>query len=225
MKIYRRVKFDIETWRVLEEDSYEYRGPVALAKGGGGGGDTVDKDYNRRMAQIAEQQQAMAAEYFDFWRSDQKGLESAQIASSLELLPAQTQLQQSQIEAEQRMMPAREAEEAERLKYNKADLQARRPLAAKYYMEAMNGENETRAAAQAGAGVAQQYDMAKSGARRDAARAGVDVNSSRFAAGLTNIGLSRARDVAGQSTLARQQTRDANFGKLADAMNRPAGGA
>lgn len=36
---------------------------------GGGGGGQVDKEYNARMAAIAEQQQAMADEYFQYWKS------------------------------------------------------------------------------------------------------------------------------------------------------------
>lgn len=36
---------------------------------GGGGGGQVDKAYNARMAAIAEQQQAMADEYFQYWKS------------------------------------------------------------------------------------------------------------------------------------------------------------
>lgn len=39
-----------------------------MSSGGGGGGD-VDREYNARMATIAEQQQAMADEYFQYWKS------------------------------------------------------------------------------------------------------------------------------------------------------------
>ncbi len=37
--------------------------------GGGGGGGDVDREYNARIATIAEQQQAMAYEYFQYWKS------------------------------------------------------------------------------------------------------------------------------------------------------------
>lgn len=36
MRIYKRIVIDIATNRVLEADSYEYDGPVAMLKGGGG---------------------------------------------------------------------------------------------------------------------------------------------------------------------------------------------
>lgn len=39
-----------------------------MSSGGGGGGE-VDREYNARMATIAEQQQAMAEEYFQYWKS------------------------------------------------------------------------------------------------------------------------------------------------------------
>ena len=37
MKIYERIVIDIETGKILDEESYEYNGPIAECKGGGGG--------------------------------------------------------------------------------------------------------------------------------------------------------------------------------------------
>jgi len=37
MKIYNKIVWDFETLEVLEEDSFEYNGPVAWCGGGGGG--------------------------------------------------------------------------------------------------------------------------------------------------------------------------------------------
>jgi len=45
MKVYRRLVMRIEDFKVLEEDSYEYSGQVALCKGGGGGGSSGKIDY------------------------------------------------------------------------------------------------------------------------------------------------------------------------------------
>jgi len=42
MKIYRKIVIEIATGRVLEEDSFEYHGPIAEAKGGGGASGAVD---------------------------------------------------------------------------------------------------------------------------------------------------------------------------------------
>lgn len=68
MKVYSRVVIDIESGDILEEDSFEYSGPVALCGSGGGGGDGVDEEYNARMATIAESQSAMAEEMYNIYK-------------------------------------------------------------------------------------------------------------------------------------------------------------
>lgn len=45
MKVYNRVVLDISSGKVLEEDSFEYQGPVCEAKGGGGGGSSGKVDF------------------------------------------------------------------------------------------------------------------------------------------------------------------------------------
>lgn len=46
MKIYNKIVWDIETLEVLEVDSFEYSGPVALCGGGGGkGGGSTEYTY------------------------------------------------------------------------------------------------------------------------------------------------------------------------------------
>jgi len=37
MKIYNKIVWDLKTLEVLEEDSFEYNGPIAWCGGGGGG--------------------------------------------------------------------------------------------------------------------------------------------------------------------------------------------
>jgi hypothetical protein len=51
----------------LEEEHFDYDGPVALC-GGGGGVDTVDEEYNARMAKIAEEQHEMGKQLFNFYK-------------------------------------------------------------------------------------------------------------------------------------------------------------
>lgn len=89
MQVYTRIVLDMATGDVLAADGYEHDGPVALCKGGGGGSQTtttVDYEYNNRMATIAEQQQGMAREYYDFWKSDYKPYEQAQIQANREMI-------------------------------------------------------------------------------------------------------------------------------------------
>lgn len=45
MKVYNKVVLDMETLEIVEEDSYEYEGPVALCGGGSGGGGSGEVDY------------------------------------------------------------------------------------------------------------------------------------------------------------------------------------
>lgn len=45
MKIYNKIVWDIETLEVLEEDSFEYTGPIALCKGGGGKSKSSSVEY------------------------------------------------------------------------------------------------------------------------------------------------------------------------------------
>jgi hypothetical protein len=88
MRIYDCVVIDMTSGETLEARATEYAGPVAECKGGGSSSttNTVDYDYNKRMATIAEEQQAMAKDYFDFWKSDYKPLEQAQIQANLDTL-------------------------------------------------------------------------------------------------------------------------------------------
>lgn len=226
MKIYNRIKLNIDTWEVLEEDSYEYEGPTALAisfGGGGGGGDNIDEEYNRRMARIAARQQDMAEEYFEFWRQEQAPTEAMRNEMERRVLPHETNLRNLEIRQRMRLMPVEEELTRAQADYTIEDLEARKPLARQYYQEAMKGENEARAAAQAGANVAQEYDRAGGIQRRFAARAGADVNSGRFAQQTQATALGRARDVAGQKTSARMAARDRNFARLDTAMNKRIG--
>jgi hypothetical protein len=72
---------------------------------GGGGGDNYDAAYNARMATIAEAQQRMAETYFDFWKSDYKGMEQAQIQANKQLVPSETNLALAQNKAAASLIP------------------------------------------------------------------------------------------------------------------------
>ncbi|MBI9113147.1 hypothetical protein [Maridesulfovibrio ferrireducens] len=115
MKIYERVVINMSTMEVLEEDSYEYDGPVALCKGDS---NTIDKEYNRRMATIAEAQQDMGQGYYDFWMDNNAGLEKAKISANKELLPLQTQLQKDQMTAQSGLLPLQTEYQKEQLNSN-----------------------------------------------------------------------------------------------------------
>jgi hypothetical protein len=54
---------------------------------------SVDYAYNARMAAIAEQQQAMAGEYYQYYKDYYQPYEKEQMAANRQLLPYQTDLQ------------------------------------------------------------------------------------------------------------------------------------
>lgn len=69
MKVYNRIVIDMSTGEVVAEDSFDYAGPVAECKGGGSSTTvSVDKEYNARMAKIAEEQQSFSEEDRNLWQ-------------------------------------------------------------------------------------------------------------------------------------------------------------
>jgi hypothetical protein len=88
-------------------------------KGGGSSGDNYDAAYNARMATIAEAQQRMAEEYFQFWQTDYKPMEQAQIAANLQLIPHETALQKQKLQAEKGLIPKQTALQKQKLQAEK----------------------------------------------------------------------------------------------------------
>jgi|GEM_PF-810122 len=115
MKIYRSITFDMKTGAVIAEDSYEYSGPVAECKGKGGSSSTTtstttinaepDKEYNARMAAVAEQQQNLSGKFFDWWQDVQAPVEAATAAAQLGLLPTLTAIEQAEANARLQLVP------------------------------------------------------------------------------------------------------------------------
>lgn len=63
MKVYEQIVISIATGEVLSERAFEYSGPVVECKGGGG---DVDEEYNARMATIAEKQQGIGDQMWNY---------------------------------------------------------------------------------------------------------------------------------------------------------------
>ena len=127
MKIYTKIVLDMASGAVLSEESFEYAGVVALAGGGsgggGGGGMEPDYEYNKRMAEIAEKQQAQAERYEEYWAQVQAPYEKAITESQNRLNPYEesseyaelirklgltgdtTKLEKAQLQAQQYLLP------------------------------------------------------------------------------------------------------------------------
>ena len=70
MRIYTKLRIDLDTMEVLEEESFEYAGPIALCGGSNGETSTtvVDYLYNARMADLSEEQQGWAGEMLNQYK-------------------------------------------------------------------------------------------------------------------------------------------------------------
>ena len=107
MRIHTKIVFDMRTGAILEDENYEYFGPVAECKGGGGGStvNSVDYEYNDRMATLSEEQQEWAREYFQMWQQYYKPYEIAQAQANMELLPYETSLYKQQLQSASQLLP------------------------------------------------------------------------------------------------------------------------
>jgi len=77
--------------------------------GGGKSGGTVstgvDKEYNRRMAAIAEKQQTMADEVFGWYKEHGLDVDVAALEARAELIPHQAETERMQLDAMRRLIP------------------------------------------------------------------------------------------------------------------------
>jgi len=224
----------------IEEDSYEYDGPVALC--GGGDQVSVDYAYNARMAAIAEKQQVIADEYFQFWEQEYKKLESAQIAANLDLLPLQTQFQKLQLEAqaelikpESDLLKAQFSTDLALEKFRGAAAQAgyefsegayklgaQKTAAASdilpKYQQAVEDINPEDKAAAAGADVSQQFATAKGQATRELQRQGA--GEGKIAETVGNLADQEALARAGAITTGRREGEETKRLALGEALDK-----
>jgi hypothetical protein len=71
MRVWTKIVIDLKDNTIRKDQSEwtdDYHGPIAECKGGGGGGDGIDKEYNARMATISEANQGMADEMFNLFK-------------------------------------------------------------------------------------------------------------------------------------------------------------
>ncbi|MDR2077169.1 MAG: hypothetical protein LBP61_09635 [Desulfovibrio sp.] len=201
MKIFRKIVLDAATGRVLEADPREHGGEVLFCGGGKGGGSTSsttnissepDKEYNARMASVAEQQIAMANEYFNWWQQKQAPVEEATLQSQAELLPLQTQV-------------------------SKEGLQGLQGVQQNFYALA-KPKSSTLSAGQAVTDVNRAMSTAQGTMNRDMSRLGINPASGASLAGMRNMALQNAALKVGAANTARQGVEDMNFKNLATAM-------
>lgn len=246
MKIYERVVIDMATLEVVEESAFEHEGPVSECKGGGGSSTTttVDKEYNRRLAAVAERETDMAEGFYDFWMNNNAELERAKINANMDLLPLQTDLQKDQIASERELLPGKtelglqQIEAAQELlpgqtaakksanelatAQNTASLgllPAKTEAAGQYLDQAVQGVNVQDRMGKATASMAHQYKDAGAMLRRQAGRMGSNPASGRLVSAMNSMNLDRAKNVGLAQEQARRSAEDENFNRLQGAAN------
>ena len=230
------ISLDIEFGGFIEAVPLK-KGPV-FCKGGGGSssGDTYDAEYNARMATIAESQQGMAEDYFNFWETDYKPMEEEQISANREMIPLETGLQKTQIQAEQDLIPSttklgiaqNEASlslipgQTELAKATMADemtaMREKAPVRNAFFKESLKGVDVEGKANKAAADAAHAFAGSTAAMGRDAARMGVNPNSGRFSSMSTMNAMNRAKTIGAAKTTARDNAEKENYARLTNAM-------
>jgi hypothetical protein len=225
MEIYTKIVLDIETLEVVEKDSFEYSGEVALCKGGSSSTTTVDKAYNRRLAAIQERQQDIADEYFRYWDEYQKPYEILQTQSNTELLPLETEtakqqqlLAGQQAQAGQELLPLQTDAAKAKLEDQIETIGMMKPVKTNFFQQAAEGVDVQGRMGMAQADVAKGFADAETGTRMFMSRMGVNPNSGRFAAAASATDRAKAAAVAGARTTSRLNSEDENFRRLATGM-------
>lgn len=189
MKIYNKIVIDIKSGDVVFEDSFEHDGEVLEFKSGGSTSTTsIDYGYNSRLATIAEQQQGMANEYFDYWKKNQQPLETAQSEAALSLLPGQTALTKAQMDSQMSLLPQQTN------------------VARSYYDQVLGGVNTGERMGQARADVQQATKLTEGQRRREFSRMGVDPSSPAFASMRSADLRNKTKLMVGASTTARRNS-------------------
>ncbi len=209
--IYTRVVLDMDSGDILEAEGFEHHGPVAECMGMGNSGgssttNTVDYEYNRRMATLSEEQQEWAREYFDMWKAHNKPYEIEKTQANRSMLPLESDLYRQQLDTARNLLPQ----------------QAR---AASNFLEmAGHGVDVNERMALATADAADAWKDTRDQAARANARIGVNPNSGRFQGIAAALDTQGAAQLAGARTHARVGAEQENLERLKSAANFNASG-
>lgn len=201
-----------------------------------GGGDSVDRAYNARMATIAEKQSSWADTYNQFWVDYEQPFEKAKLAANMEMLPGETALSMAKTEAETELlpmqaelskaqmttamglMPYQEEAEKESLISSVEKDRAKRPVTEKFFKEAGEGVDIEDWANQAQADAAQAFLSSSSGVEMSLARRGAAPGSGAYTGKSNESAMSRAMMTGTARTGGRQAGKTENFQRLQGAM-------
>ncbi|WP_027179818.1 hypothetical protein [Maridesulfovibrio bastinii] len=215
---------------------------------GQGGGQTTtssyDKEYNARMATIAEEQQKMGQGFYDFWMDNNAGMEQAKIEANKELIPLQTELGKKQLAASQDVLPSQTSAQKSSYELQAAQNEAGLGLvgkqtelagaqldsrlgllpkttqaADKFLNQSLTGVNVADRMGQATASVAHQFKDAAASTARQMGRMGSNPSSARMADTMSNLNMQRAKATAFGKETARRNAEDENYKRLSQATS------
>lgn len=223
MKVYNKIVIDMDSSEIVEEDSFEYHGPLALcinfsSNHSSGQSYMMDPVAARRMADIAQQQANLGNQQWNYYLQTFQPYETALAQSNKNLIAPNESLTKKQMQAQESLIPVRT--EAAQQAYGAAadELKAAKPVTAKFYEQAMKGVNIGNRMRESGATVSQQFDNSMGQTTRTLARMGVNPNSASAGSALSKYGIERAKAVGGAMTSARNQAEAENFQRLNAAM-------
>jgi len=202
--------------------------------GSGGGGSEPDREYNARMATIAEAQQAMAEEMYQYWKSGpghwenvttkpttSRGTVVPVSGSGLSIGNIISELRGKSTSRQWVKDPGgvsyQEMEQAQ-MKANMDLIPKQAGLMSKYFDEAMKGVNVGERVSLARADVESEYANAEKNMRRMASTMGINPASNRYLSGLADLAREKAAAKVGATSLARRQAEEENFRRLSGAM-------
>jgi hypothetical protein len=222
MKVYTRIVIDMRGNTTLEKEcewTDDYTGPVAECKGGGGGQE-VDKAYNRGMLKISERQQDIADQMFNYFKHgvsydpyDAEGnlTEFAQQQGfDPDATVSEADVTQQQLAARSELIPG----EIEAVK-------ERRGVVSSLYKEALEGVDVEGRVSEHRAGVEQAFKNQQGIINRNLARGGIDPSSGRGLAASANLGLEKAKATALGETQIRRGAESEDFQRKAVAAGLP----
>ena len=215
MKVYTKVVIDMATMETEYEESYEYEGDVALCKGGGGGTTKVegevDKEYNRRMAAIAERQQDMADTMFGYYQDHGLSYDVAQVQAQEGLIPYQTDYARREMEVGQQGLDVRSDYFTAMQNQGLPQLQAQ--AQGQFLQDAQGGIDIRGRMGMAQADVAKGFQGALGQQRLADSRMGLNPASGASMSRAQDLAINQAGAMAGARTQSRVGAEQEQFGR------------
>jgi len=159
----------------------------------GGSGDTVDREYNARVATVMEEAQELSNKYFAHWENTTKPIEEAQ-----------SKIKLGQVETEGDISTGV-------LNIQKDNLGSASDVISNFLKESNSGINANDYANRAGNDVKQAAQQSSDALTRNASRLGLNINSGSFVNAMKDSNITNAATEAAARTQAYRNAEDVNY--------------